>query len=86
MLGKPIQIDETRYHISDLVIIARQWKGCFRATWMLECPSCGEKHYFHRHGKATWVTECPTSRYEWTITPSEYYLLKPADFSRILGD
>lgn len=79
-------INDTRYNISDLVIIARQWKGCYRATWFLECQACGEKHIFQRHGNATWTTACPTSKYEWTITPSEYYLLKPADFTRIMDE
>lgn len=79
-------MDTFTYHFSDLVLVAHRPRGRPQTTWYIQCPECKGKHMFRRTGSKVWHTSCLLSGVEWTITPAEYYIQKPLDLTRILGD
>lgn len=82
----PPTIEDTVYTFSDLVMIARTWKGATRTTWFVKCQTCQDRLLVQRYGPKHWVARCHHCKVEYTITPAEYYILKHADFTRIMGD
>lgn len=86
MVTRDIHIEEFTHNIAGIVLVARRWTGCTRATWYLQCKMCGNRHVFKKLGSALWHTSCEDYKIEWTITPKEYHETKVADFTRILGD
>ena len=79
------KVEEFIYQFVDIVLVGHRPHGRFTTTWYVQCEECGERHQFHQTGKKQWHTSCAKSKVEWTITPAEYYICKPADFSKILG-
>jgi len=75
-----------QYRFSDIVLIGHRCTRSVRTTWYIECPECQGQHMFKRAGAKIWHTSCWLSGVEWTITPAEYYICRPMDFSKILGD
>lgn len=82
----PPTITEEVYQFSDLVMVARKWKGATRTTWLVQCQTCDDKLLVQRFREKQWVARCHKCKVEYTITPVEYYIMKPADFRRIMGD
>lgn len=74
------------YTFGEIVMQGRRAQGRDHTTWYIECPECGGQHCFRKLGRKIWVTNCVLFDVEWTITPVEYYVKKPTDFTRILGD
>lgn len=82
----PPTITEEVYTFSDLVMIGKKWRGCTRTTWNVICQTCNDRLLVQRIGPKHWVARCHKCKVEYTITPSEYYILKHADFKKIMGD
>jgi len=81
----PIIRDNT-YRFGELVLVARTWQGATRTTWFVVCQDCGDKLLVNREKPKQWVARCHHCKTEYTITPVEYYLMKPQDFRKIMGD
>lgn len=81
-----VAVDSFTYNFVDIILTGHRRRGGRSITWYVECEFCGSKHQFKKTGSKVWHTSCGASRIEWTITPAEYYILKPCDFSKILGD
>lgn len=79
------KVESFTYKFSELVILGHRPQGRTTTTWYIECPECNGQHMFRKTGSKVWHTSCWFSGVEWTITPAEYYVLKPCDFSKILG-
>jgi len=79
-------MDRYTYHFSDIVLTGHRARGRTETTWYIECPECKGQHMFKKTGSKVWHTSCILSGVEWTVTPAEYYVLKPCDFSKILGE
>ena len=79
-------MEEFIYTFGDLVFTGRRPRNRSRTTWYLRCTECGKRHMFGHTGTKIWHTSCQESGVEWTITPAEYYILRPADFSKVLSD
>jgi len=82
----PPTITEEVYTFGDLVMVAKQWKGARRTTWIIVCQTCNDRLLVQRVAPKHWVARCCKCKVEYTITPAEYYILKQADFHRIMGD
>ena len=82
----PTKFDEITKTFGELVFIGHKPRGRYYTTWYIKCEFCGKRHEFKKMGNKTWHTSCKESGIEWTITPAEYYVLKPCDFTQILGD
>lgn len=80
------KFEEFVYTFGELVLIGHRPYGRTSTTWYLQCQECHGKHQFKKTGSKVWHTSCWFSGVEWTITPSEYYVQKPLDFSKIIGD
>ena len=84
-LYKPPTITEEVYRFSDLVLVARRWKGARRPTWLVCCQTCEDRLLVQRVSTKQWVARCHKCKVEYVITPAEYYIMKYVDFSRIMG-
>lgn len=78
--------EEFTYSFGEIVMMGRRPINRDRTVWYINCPECGGQHCFTKLGRKIWVTHCVLFDVEWTITPAEFYVKKPADFTLILGD
>jgi len=81
-----LPVETFRYRFSDIVVIGARAPGRTKTTWYIECDYCKGQHMFRQSGTKIWHTSCGLFDIEWTITPAEYYVKKPADFTQILGE
>lgn len=77
--------NEIKQSFGDLVLVGRQPENRNHTTWFVECEHCQGRHIFRKQGAKIWHTSCILSGVEWTITPAEYFVQRPGDFSKILG-
>lgn len=82
----PAKIETFHYQFNDVIMMGRRPQNRAHTVWYVQCPFCEGEHIFSKLGRKIWVAHCVLEDIEWTITPAEYYLKKPADFSKILGD
>lgn len=78
--------DEFTYTFNDLVLIGRKPENRQHTTWYVACEFCHGRHVFTKQGKKIWHTSCILSGVEWTVTPAEYYIQRPADFTGIMRE
>jgi hypothetical protein len=83
-MTKPVE--RFTYTFGELVLVARRPEGRQSVTWYMNCPECSGQHMFRKTGSKVWHTSCWKSGVEWTITPAEYYVQRPLDLSRVLGE
>lgn len=81
-----MEVEEFQYKFGDLVMVGRKPANRYRVVWYIQCEACGGRHVFKKQGTKIWHTSCWLSKTEWTVTPAEYYVQKPADFTKIMGD
>jgi len=74
------------YNFSDVVMICHRPHYRDYTVWYVVCQVCGEKRRVKKIGKKQWVAQCSDCRVEYTITPSEFYLCRKIDFSKVIGD
>ena len=83
-MSKPL--DQFEYTFGEIVLVGMRSATRYKTTWYLKCPECKGRHMFRQTGSKVWHTSCELFGIEWTITPREYYICKPNDFSLILGE
>jgi len=83
-MTKPVEREI--FNFSDLVLVAHRPKGRNATTWYIHCPECGSDHMFRKVGSKLWHTSCWKNGVEWTITPAEYYIQRPLDLGKVLGE
>lgn len=81
-----IKVASTRYNFGEIVLVARTWQGCYRASWVLICPDCQQEHAVHKQGSSYWVARCHLYKAEYTITPKEFFVAKERDFTQIMDE
>jgi len=80
------KVETFTYRFSELVLVGHRAPGRLETTWYIDCPECHGQHMFRKTGSKVWHTSCWMSGVEWTVTPAEYYIQKPMDLTKILGD
>jgi len=84
-LIQPKMITDTCYQFGEIVLVGRQWGNSHRTTWSMMCPECQQRHDIRRTGQV-WTALCTKYGTEWTITPKEYHITKPQDFTKVMGE
>lgn len=79
-------VEKFEYTFGDLVMIGQRPFGRCTTTWYVKCSCPLGQHQFRKLGSMTWHTRCDTYDVEWTITPREYYVQRPANLSVIMGE
>lgn len=80
-----LPLESFTYQFSELVFVAYRPKNRIVTTWYLQCPECQREHMFRKIGSKYWVATCEQYRVEYTVTPADYYVKRPADFSLVMG-
>lgn len=75
------------YTFGDLNIVSRVI-GTARPVyrWYVLCEGCCERIPFQMRKPKIWEATCGKCKMIYTITPWEYSILKPSDFTKIMGD
>jgi len=80
------QFVDNVYTFGDLNIVSRvigKERPVYR--WYVLCEGCCERIPFSLRKPKIWEADCPKCRITYTITPWEYSILKPQDFTKIMG-
>jgi hypothetical protein len=78
-------VEQYTWKFSDLIIVCRKPKSREYTIWYVVCQNCGTYIRVKRYGSKIWVAKCQKCKAEYTITPADYYVRKPVNFSRIIG-
>jgi len=84
---KKQHFDDHVYTFGDLNIVSRvihSPKPVYQ--WFVLCDGCCERIPFHLRRPKIWEAECTKCKIMYTVTPWEYSILKPEDFTKIMGD
>lgn len=80
-----VALETFSYKFSDIVLVAHRPKNRLSATWYLQCPECQREHMFRKIGSKYWQATCEQYGSQYTVTPAEYYVMHPCDFTKVLG-
>lgn len=80
------RVSTETYTFGDLVLISNRYRGVYRTTWYVVCQQCEQRLLVTRVSQKHWIARCHNCKLEYAIAPAEYYIMKPADFRRIMGE